>query len=384
MGFVFGEERLHIGPMSTKRRTRPPRHRDLTAGMVPDLMCDFVESTGDKKVDGQIMELANSVSGVEDPCLLAEMISTAVGIARGVTDHGDFKLANRALKEMKMASEVFQPFRGQRKVALFGSARTKPDEVEYKTAVEFSRRMRDEGFMTITGAGPGIMAAGNEGATRENSFGLNITLPFEAAANEFIAGDPKLIDFKYFFTRKLAFVKEADAAVGMPGGVGTMDEVFEALTLIQTGKATMYPIVCLDAPGGTYWKSWKQFVEEHLYRLGMISESDFSLFIVTDDIEVAIKEITDFYLNFHSYRYVGDRLVIRLQTGLSAAALLNLNENFADIVKAGKIKQMKALEEEKGDEDLIDLPRIVFRHRRRDFGRLREFINALNQADVES
>lgn len=363
---------------------KPPRHRDLTAGMVPDLQCNFVESTGDKEVDGLIMDFAQAVSGVDDPCLLAEMISTAVGIARGVTDHGDFKLANRALKEMKMASEVFQPFRGRRKVALFGSARTKPDEPEYQTAVEFSRQMRDKGFMTITGAGPGIMAAGNEGATREHSFGLNITLPFEAAANEFIAGDSKLIDFKYFFTRKLAFVKEADAAVGMPGGVGTMDEIFEALTLIQTGKSTMYPIICLDAPGGTYWKSWKKFVEEHLFRLGMISESDFNLFLVTDSVEEAIREITTFYSNFHSYRYVGDRLVVRLQTKLSQAAVVRLNLEFKDIVKSGIIEQMGALEEEWRDEDLTELPRIVFRHRRRDFGRLRVFVNALNKAEVES
>lgn len=370
--------------MSRRGNKQPPRNRDLTAGMVPDLQCDFVESTGDRETDDMIMELAQSVGGVEDPCLLAEMISTAVGMARGVAHHGDFKLANRALKEMKQASEVFHPFRGRRKVALFGSARTQPEEKEYQAAVEFSRRMRDEGFMTITGAGPGIMAAGNEGATREHSFGLNITLPFEAAANEFIAGDPKLIDFKYFFTRKLAFVKEADAAVGLPGGVGTMDEIFEALTLIQTGKAKMYPIVCLDAPGGTYWKSWKQFVEEHLFRLGMISESDFALFIVTDDIEVAIKEITDFYLNFHSYRYVGDRLVIRLQTKLSDAAVAQLNLDFADIIKSGEIEQMSALEEEKSDEELADLPRVVFRHRRRNFGRLRVLINALNLAEVES
>lgn len=352
--------------------------------MVPDLQCSYVESTGDKEVDKKIMELAQSVSGIDDVCLLAEMISTAVGIARGVTDHGDFKLANRALKEMKWSSEVFQPFRGQRKVALFGSARTKPEEKEYQTAVEFSRRMRDEGFMTITGAGPGIMAAGNEGATREHSFGLNISLPFEAAANEFIAGDPKLIEYKYFFTRKLAFVKEADAAVGMPGGVGTMDEIFEALTLIQTGKATMYPIICLDAPGGTYWKSWKKFVEEHLFRLGMISATDFALFKVTDSVDEAIQEITGFYVNFHSYRYVGDRLVIRLQTKLSSAAIDLLNSDFIDIVKSGKIEQMSALEEERYDEDIIDLPRIVFRHRRRDFGRLRVFIDALNLSEVES
>jgi len=228
-------------------------------------------------------------------------------------------LANRTLKEIKYASEVFQPYREHRKVALFGSARTKPEEAEYQTGVEFSRRMVEEGFMTITGAGPGIMAAGNEGATREHSFGLNINLPFEASANDFIMGDPKLIDFDYFFTRKLAFVKEADAAVGMPGGVGTMDEVFEALTLIQTGKATVYPIVCLDSPGGTYWKAWNQFVEEHLYRLNLISKSDFSLYKVTDSVEEAVAEIVNF-----------------------------------------------------------------LRHRRRDFGLLREFIDTINEAEVES
>ena len=352
--------------------------------MVPDFVCDYVESTGDKQLDARILELAQSVGGVEDQCLLAEMIATAVGMARGKSDHADFKLANRALKEMKHASEIFQPYRGRRKVALFGSARTKPDEKEYHTAVEFSRRMRDEGFMTITGAGPGIMAAGNEGATREHSFGLNITLPFEAAANEFIAGDPKLIDFNYFFTRKLSFVKEADAGVGMPGGVGTQDEIFEALTLIQTGKSILYPIVCLDAPGGKYWKAWNQFVEEHLFRLGMISESDFSLFKITDDIDEAIEEITGFYANFHSYRYVGDRLVIRLQTALSKEAVQALNQSFSAMVKSGEIEQRPALEEEAGEPDLADLPRIVLRHRRSNFGLLREFINTINKAEVES
>ncbi|MDA7907453.1 LOG family protein [Akkermansiaceae bacterium] len=372
--------------MPKKRKRQPPLHRDLTAGMVPDLdlVCNYIDSTGDKELDARILELAKSVGGVDDFCLLAEMISTAVGMARGTADHADFKLANRALKEMKKSSEIFGPFRGNRKVALFGSARTKPEEKEYQTAVEFSRRMVEEGFMTITGAGPGIMAAGNEGATAEHSFGLNITLPFEASANEFISGDPKLIDYNYFFTRKLAFVKEADAGVGMPGGVGTQDEVFEALTLIQTGKAKLYPIVCLDAPGGTYWKAWKQFVEEHLFRLGMISESDFSLFKVTDDVEEAIAEITGFYANFHSYRYVGDRLVIRLQTALSEAALKDLNQEFVAMVKSGDIKQGPALKEESNEPELAELPRIVLRHRRCDFGLLRGFINAINEAEVES
>lgn len=352
--------------------------------MVPDLVCNFIESTGDKKLDDRILDLAKSVGGVDDYCLLAEMISTAVGMARGASDHADFKMANRTLKELRKSSEVFHPFRGQRKVALFGSARTKPEEKEYQTAVEFSRRMVEEGFMTITGAGPGIMAAGNEGATAEHSFGLNITLPFEASANEFIAGDPKLIDYNYFFTRKLAFVKEADAGVGMPGGVGTQDEIFEALTLIQTGKAKLYPIVCLDAPGGTYWKAWKQFVDEHLFRLGMISESDFSLFKVTDDVDEAIAEITNFYRNFHSYRYVGDRLVIRLQTALSVEAVKGLNQKFTAMVKSGDIVQGPALKEEANEPELNELPRIVLRHRRRDFGLLREFINAINEAQVES
>lgn len=358
--------------------------RDLTAGMVPDLVCNFVETTGDRELDERILDLAKSVGGLDDFCMLAEMISTAVGMARGTADHADFKLANRALKEMKKSTEVFYPFRGRRKVALFGSARTKPDEKEYQTAVAFSRRMAEVGYMTITGAGPGIMAAGNEGATAEHSFGLNITLPFEASANEFIAGDPKLIDYNYFFTRKLAFVKEADAGVGMPGGVGTQDEVFEALTLIQTGKAKLYPIVCLDAPGGTYWKAWKQFVEEHLYRLGMISESDFYLFKVTDDVDEAIAEITGFYANFHSYRYVGDRLVIRLQTALSAAAVKDLNQKFSDMVKSGEIEQTTALQEEHNEPELAELPRLVLRHRRRDFGLLRHFINSINLAEVES
>tara|TARA_B110000881_G_scaffold123880_1_gene108808 strand:- start:1060 stop:2172 length:1113 start_codon:yes stop_codon:yes gene_type:complete len=370
--------------MSDKRRKQPPLHRDLTAGMVSDLVCNFIESTGDKELDDRILDLAKSVGGVENYCLLAEMIFTAVGMARGTSDHADFKLANRAVKELKKSSEVFYPFRGNRKVALFGSARTKPEEKEYQTAAEFSRRMVEEGFMTITGAGPGIMAAGNEGATAEHSFGLNITLPLEASANEFIAGDPKLIDYNYFFTRKLAFVKEADAGVGMPGGVGTQDEVFEALTLMQTGKAKLYPIVCLDAPGGTYWKAWKQFVEEHLFRLGMISESDFSLFKVTDDVDEAIEGITGFYRNFHSYRYVGDRLVIRLQTALSTEAVKGLNQKFAAMVKSGNLKQGTALKEERNEPELDALPRIVLRHRRRDFGMLREFINAINEAEIES
>ncbi|MAT47746.1 MAG: TIGR00730 family Rossman fold protein [Verrucomicrobiaceae bacterium] len=357
--------------------------RDFTGGMIPPTSSSYVGSTGESDLDGRIRELVESVSEVPNYFLLEEMMITAVRIARGgAVTEGDFKLMNRALKEMREANEVFHPYRNHRKVTVFGSARTRPDEPAYETAVEFSRRMWEEGFMTITGAGPGIMAAGNEGAGRENSFGLDIALPFEASANEFISGDPKLISFNYFFTRKLSFVKEADAAVGLPGGFGTMDEIFEALTLIQTGKASIYPIVLLDAKGGTYWKFWKQFVDEHLARLGMISESDFHLFRVTDDVEEAVEEILGFYRVFHSYRYVGDKIVLRLNAPLTDNALAAVEEEFSDILKAGRMIQGEALEEEADEKELSGLVRLVFRHRRRDFGRLRQLIDAVNAAEV--
>ncbi len=361
-----------------------PKRSDFTGGVVSNVACSFVGSSGEKEVDDRIMALANELVSGDRACLLGEMMMTAVRMARGNTEMDDFKLANRTLRELRESNEVFHPYRNFRKVALFGSARTKPEEAEYQTAVEFSRKMKDLGFMTITGAGPGIMAAGNEGATRDFSFGLNITLPFEASANEFIKGDPKLIDYDFFFTRKLAFVKEAAAGVGMPGGVGTMDEVFEALTLIQTGKATVYPIICLDSKGGTYWKAWNQFITEHLFRLELISATDFHLFTVTDDVDEAIAEIVQFYKNFHSYRYVGDLLVIRLCEELTDAAVAKLTEDFADIIKVGKVEKCEALQEEDNEPELAELFRLKLSHKRRDFGRLRQFINAVNDSEVVS
>ena len=361
-----------------------PKRGDFTGGVVSNVACSFVGSTGERELDQKILELVDGLSSVSDKCLLAEMITTAVRMARGNTEISDFKIANRTLREMRETNEVFHPYRNVRKVSLFGSARTKPDEPEYQAGVEFSRRMTEEGFMTITGAGPGIMAAGNEGATRDHSFGLNITLPFEASANAFIKGDPKLIDYDFFFTRKLAFVKEAHAAVGMPGGVGTMDEVFEALTLIQTGKVTVYPIICLDAKGGTYWKAWNQFVVEHLSRLKLISDTDFHLFTVTDDIDEAVNEIVHFYKVFHSYRFVGDQIVLRLTSQLTDQAIKKLEDAFQDIIKVGSIEKCKPLTEEESEPEFDDLFRIKFRHKRRDFGRLRQFIDAINDSDIEA
>lgn len=365
--------------MSTHvKPTKIPQERDFTGGMIHSQSCAFIGSTGEKKLDDRIVALANEISGGKENCLLAEMLISAVRISRGAVTEGDFKTMNRALKEMRIANEVFYPYRDCRKISVFGSARTDPEEPEYKAAVEFSRKMRDVGFMTITGAGPGIMAAGNEGAGRGDSFGLNINLPFEAAANAFIAGDEKLIDFNFFFTRKLSFVKESDAVAAFPGGFGTMDEIFETLTLIQTGKATIYPLVLVDAKGGKYWKFWQQFVVEHLSRLKLISDHDFSLYKVTDDVDEAVEEVTRFYSNFHSYRYVGDKLVIRTQKKLKESIMKKLRKDFGDVLKSGDFEQCEPLPAEADEPQLDSLNRLVFRHRRRNFGRLRELIDVLN------
>lgn len=364
--------------MNHRVKPRKQSHSDFTGGMIDQLNCPHCGTTGELELDKQIHKLALDISGVEKPELLAEMITTAVRVSRGNVSYGDFKLMNRALKEMMTSSEIFHHYQDCRKVAVFGSARTDPDHPAYQTAAEFSRRMAEIDFMTITGAGPGIMAAGNEGAGRENSFGLNISLPFEASANEFIFGDEKLIDYNYFFTRKLAFVKEADALAAFPGGFGTMDEAFEALTLIQTGKARIYPTVLVDEPGGEYWKTWDSFVRKDLFGNGLISESDFALYKITDSIDEAVAEITQFYSNFSSYRYVGDQLIIRMANLLSDEALETLNNDFPEIIKAGKITQIRPEDPAPDSKNPDKLPRLVFRHKRRDYGRLRQFIDAVN------
>jgi len=335
----------------------------------------YLGSTGNGQLDQTILQLCDSIPSVDNVPALAEMMITAVKLARGGATPGDFKMINRALKEMRYANEIFDKYNHRRKVAVFGSARTPSDHPEYKTAKEFASRMAQEGYMTITGAGPGIMAAGNEGAGADDSFGLNISLPFEADSNEFIEGDEKLIDFNYFFTRKLSFVKEAHAAVACPGGVGTMDEIFEAMTLIQTGKATIYPLVLLNSPGADYWKKWDEFLRESLLGNGTVSETDFNLWKVTDNIEVAVQEILTFYSNFNSYRYVDDLLVIRLQRAPNAEQLEKLNQDFSDLIKKGKMIISEPLD---GERESLNLPRLVFTHRRRDYGRLRALIDALN------
>jgi hypothetical protein len=238
------------------------------------------------------------------------------------------------------------------------------------------------GYMAITGGGDGIMGAAQRGAGRENSFGLNIRLPFEQRANETIEGDPKLINFNYFFTRKLNFVKETHAVALFPGGFGTMDEGFEVLTLMQTGKARIIPVVFVDRPGGTYWKTWKRFLEEHLLRHGLISEDDFSLFKMCNSVDEAIDEIAQFYKNFHSYRWVGQKMVVRVRRRVADKSIELMNAAFDDVLNGHQIVQGVALPEEHNEPDLADLPRLILTPKRTSFGRLRKLIDAVNAADT--
>jgi uncharacterized protein (TIGR00730 family) len=306
-----------------------------------------------------------------------QIVVTALRLLAEERDVGDLKLVASAVKELRHAFRVFGPFEDRRKVSVFGSARTPLGAPAWRQAHRFGARMTDQGWMTITGAGDGIMGADQEGAGREHSFGVNIRLPFEQQANPVIAGDPKLINFRYFFTRKVMFVKESHAVALFPGGFGTHDEGFEALTLMQTGKAQLMPIVFVEAPGGTYWKEWLAWVDAGLRGHGLIDPDDLRLFSVTDDVDAAVAEIVRFYANYHSSRFVGERLVIRLRHAPEAATLARLNAEFADLLGAGPMELSTALPEEAGEHE--PLPRVVLDYDRRRSGRLRMLIDRLNE-----
>lgn len=295
------------------------------------------------------------------------------------TYSADLKMLNHALLELRYAFKVFAPYRSVRKVSVFGSARTGKDRLEYKMAKRFSNKVSNRGYMVITGAGPGIMEAAQGGAGRARSFGVNIRLPFESKANEVIENDPKLIHFKYFFTRKVCFLKETDAIVIFPGGFGTHDEAFESLTLVQTGKSDLVPIVFVDRPGGTYWSAWLDYVRTHLRDEGYIDGFDESLFHVTESVEDAVNVVDGFYRNYHSARYVRPLQVIRMNQPVTDSLLERLNREFSDIVVSGKIERLSAaLEAEKDEPKTADLHRIAFRFDRKSYGRLRSLIDVLN------
>ncbi len=322
-----------------------------------------------------IQHLISEAGETANTGLLTGLIETV--LRSRALERGDLKVMHRTVRELRYALSVFARYRDVRKVTMFGSARTLPSAPIYEVAKAFARCMVEAGFMVITGAGAGIMRAAQEGAGRGSSFGLNILLPFEQTANEVILNDPKLIYFKYFFVRKLIFVKETHAFALFPGGFGTHDEAFEALTLLQTGKSDLMPVVFVDAPGSTYWHDWYDFLQRHMLQQGLIAPSDLHLFKVTNDVDEAVNEITTFYRNYHSSRYVSGQLLIRLQRLPVPAMLASLNVDFRDILTQGEIVAV----EPPGDDadEAPHLPRVLLWFNRMHFGRLRQLIDALNQ-----
>jgi uncharacterized protein (TIGR00730 family) len=335
-------------------------------------------TTGNKEIDRKVEELLEAWGVEFDTTQYAEMIVSILKMAQEKPHTRDVRLYNRALKELRYANKVFVPYQGVKKISIFGSARTRPESAEFIAAKDFARKMMEAGYMIITGGGDGIMGAAQAGAGKERSFGLNISLPFEQRANETIHGDPKLVSFKYFFTRKLNFVKESDAIALFPGGFGTMDEGFEALTLMQTGKSRMLPVVLVDAPGGNFWRTFDRYLREHLLMDGWISSHDFNLYKITNNLDEAVQEVMDFYYNFHSYRFVGEQLVIRLKREVPPGALGKIQRDFSDIIR-GECRMCTALPEEVNEPEIADLPRLCFTFDRRSYGRFRQLINRINE-----
>lgn len=342
------------------------------------VMNDTQLVSADTEIRRRIEELIRLRGGGHNEALIADIIESALKMLKDVEDRGDVRVIQTAIRELRYAFRLFAPYADRRKVSIFGSARTRPNTPEYQLAVEFGRKIKDAGFMVITGAGGGIMQAGHEGAGAENSFGANIRLPWEQAANPVIERDKKLVTFRYFFTRKLTFLRHSDAIVLFPGGFGTLDEGYEALTLMQTGKSRLMPLVMVDRPEGTYWKTWDAHIREHLLRNQLISPDDLKLYHLTNSTDQAVRVITRFYRNYHSTRFVKDLLVVRLKHEPTPSAVEALNEDFADIITGEPFHVVLPTPEETEDDDVLQLPRIAFGFDRRSYGRLRQLIDVLN------
>ncbi|HET6811456.1 MAG TPA: TIGR00730 family Rossman fold protein [Acidimicrobiales bacterium] len=340
--------------------------------------------TGDPELDGLVRRVLDRAGADANRDQLEEIMATAVRLATGPADRLDLKIANAALREMADAYEVFAPYREVPKVTVFGSARTLPDAPLYAQAREAARALAEAGWMVVTGAGPGIMAAAQEGAGPGRSFGVNIRLPFEQGANAFIASDPKLVEMKYFFTRKLMLMKESSGFIVLPGGFGTLDEAFELLTLLQTGKSVPAPIVLLDMPDDSYWGCWDRFLEEEVAKRGLISPDDRHLFTVTDDARRATEEILGFYRNYDSVRWVGDRLVLRVQRAPGREELAELRGRYSDLCESGTLDVTGPFPVERRDGDKLDLQRMALRFNHRSYGELRRLIDDLNQLPLDA
>jgi uncharacterized protein (TIGR00730 family) len=330
------------------------------------------------ELDEMVDALIARAEGIHHPYLVREMILSALKAGQDTDYLADLKLLNNTMKEMRYTTKVFSPYRNRKKVTIFGSARTLPEEPIYQKCIRFSRTLVEKQYMIITGGGPGIMQAGNEGAGSEDSFAVNIRLPFEQSPNKVMLSNPRLVTYKYFFNRKVAFVKEADAIAVFPGGFGTLDEAMEVFTLIQTGKTSPKPLVLVDDEDG-YWEDWFKFITEHMLGKGFISAGDFSLFTVTKDENEAVALIEDFYKNYHSIRFVDGRLVIRLTKTLSDEHIETLGNEFPEIVaENSRILRISALPEEADEPDLLDLPRIAFTFDHQHYGLLMAFIRRIN------
>ena len=330
-------------------------------------------------VDDAIDRIMETAGNIDHPSIVREMILAALKAGQEASERIDLKMMNSTLKEMRFTAKVFSPYHGIRKVSVFGSARIQPAEPLYALGCELGRSLAHAGYMVITGGGPGIMQAVNEGAGPEHSFGVNIRLPFEQALNPVVDGNPRSVTYKYFFNRKVAFLKESDAVVLFPGGFGTLDEAMETLTLVQTGKRAPLPIVLMDTQGGTYWSKWVEFLKEELDERGYISSSDFNFLEQTGAVDEAVFTISRFYARYQSLRYTGDKLLIRLLSPVDDKGLAYLRLHFPDVlVPGGDFVSSGALPVEDDEPELAHLPRLIVDFNRKNFARLRSLIDAVN------
>jgi uncharacterized protein (TIGR00730 family) len=330
-------------------------------------------------VDTAIKDLLDLVGPIRHRSIVREMIIAALKAGQENPEKADLKIMCGTLKEMRYTSKVFGAYRHTRKITLFGSARTTPDNPLYQMAKEFGRKLAACGFMVITGGGPGVMLAANEGAGLEKSFGVSIRLPIEQKSNPVMNGSARDITYKYFFNRKVAFIKEACAVALFPGGFGTLDEAMETLTLLQTGKRYPIPVVLMDRPGDTYWSGWMGFMKDHLASGGYIGPNDFAFFHHTHDVDEAVAVIEGFYRRYHSLRFVGGKSVIRMVSELAEPCIGELKREFADLITGGGDMVLSgALPKECDEPELAHLPRLVVDFDKRDFARLRQLIDAIN------
>lgn len=331
---------------------------------------------GEDAIDREISSLTRKYSRFQNREFIRQLFTTIVKLYLDEADERDLYLANVTLKELRHIFRVFAKYRHVRKVVIFGSHKTPQNSLEYKQAKEFSEKIVKAGYMVITGGGGGVMEAGNCGA-KDKGFAIKIKLPLEAEPNVFVKKGEQLVNVHYFFTRKLAFIKESDATVLFPGGFGTHDEGFEVLTLLQTGKTIPRPIVMIEPKGSSYWSNWLKFVTNELLKDGYVTKDDFSLFKIVKTADEAVKEISSFYHAYHSIKYGKPLSVIRLNFQLPENKLKELSKKYNDILISGEIRPSGPLPSEVRAKELLHLPRISLHFNMKSYNRLVALIKDL-------